>query len=830
MKKLYLSIASVVLLSSVSLAQQKVTQDQINPILQKLDRLGKQNPMGAFPMAQLEKEEIKLFKAYQKQKHEEKINPYGITEQELKARIPQSQIQPILDKMQSLNSQEAFPANKFTYDELRLLRIYELQNIDPKTSNSKALTMAHVLNSRTAVGAPKPFGTLPLVPPYTLNVITDLPSATVIFADDVAGDGKVYGLENTARTLVRMDEGGVVSTVASITGIPAADTFVGLSYNAANGMMYAMASTNLYSLDMATGAATLIGSVAPTMTVPIWLEIDSAGNAFSLDISSTTNDNLYSINLTTGAATLVGATGVNFSFAQEADFNRDNNTLYMAGYRGGGAAGIYTVNTATGAATLVGDHTALNAEFTMYSITNSLTPPVVLNKAYADVIFDPAGGDLGIYSFPLDNPSSMTLEGANPASLFADDLAGDGNVYALNYDTNYLVKIYNGGVTRNVGPLTGLVSGETVTGLSWNRANNMMYATSTSGEAGHLYSVDLASGALTLIGETTGSLAPIWLEIDNNGLAYSADITSDNLSLIDLTTGAATAIGNLPYDIIYAQDADFNTSTNELYAALMYDSGDASSLGKIDVATGAVTIVGTTDGRELGAFTITDSLLDAPPIPPVTCGDNFTDSGGAAANYGNNEDITTVIQPINPGDRVTITFTEVDIETSTGTGTTGGCWDYLSIYNGDSISSPALAEVKCGEPDATPNVASSVLLVGDTFTSTDPTGKLTVRFRSDSSVGEPGWQATVSCASAAVDESNASNFAYYPNPTTGILNIKAAKNIERVEIYSIVGQKVMTVSPNAKTYEINLSSLKPGVYLVKSSVDGNVTTNKVIKK
>ncbi len=823
MKKIYSSVGimAMILFSNSAFSQKKISADQVQPILEKLNAFGKLNPAGAVPVDKLSKEEYALWKAYKIQEHANQkmnVHPYGITDQDLKSKVSKSEVQPVLDKIAALgDSQLAFPDHLFSTQELKLLRIYELQNMKVQKSNPSNLLLdkAYALDGRNVA---RPFGTMPLLPPHTLTVTGTI--SNTIYADDIAGDGKLYALDNATRNLVTVNNSGAVTVVAPLTGIPAGTTLSGFSWNAVDNKMYAIATAALYSIDLTTGVATSIGATG--ITTPIWLEIDNAGNAFAADVST---DNLYKINLTTGLATVVGPLGVNLQFAQEADFNKETNQLYMASYTGGGVGGIYTINTATGAATLVGDTTANNAEYTMFSITNSTEPPA-LDKAFIKNSYDLYPLDFG--TIPLVPPHTITSLGTQSASLFADDLAGDGNLYALNDVTKSLVKLYSNGSFSIVGPLTNVAAGN-VTGLSWNRVNNTMYATSTSGTAGTLYTVNLATGALTVIGATTGMPAPIWLEIDNAGNAFAADVTTDKLYSVNLTTGAATEIGALGIDISYAQDADFNTATNTLYMSAFLLS-EESNVYTVNTTTGAATLVGSTDGREITTFTITNTLPDAPVIPPLTCGDVFLDSGGAAGMYGNSEDIVTHFAPSVSGEGVKITFTEVEIETATGAGTAAGCWDYLSIYNGSTITSPVLAAVKCGETGSAPSVASSLLSVGDSFSSTDPSGQLTVRFRSDSSVPKAGWSATVSCAVLAVDNVNATKFSYYPNPTTGVLKVTAANRIETIEVFNTAGQKVMTFAPNANDSEINLSSLPKGLYFVKASVNGQVITNKVIKK
>ena len=128
----------------------------------------------------------------------------------------------------------------------------------------------------------------------------------------------------------------------------------------------------------------------------------------------------------------------------------------------------------------------------------------------------------------------------------------------------------------------------------------------------------------------------------------------------------------------------------------------------------------------------------------------FYDNGGPLNDYMNNSNEEVTICPDSAGDAVTVTFTAVDIESATtaGTGTQDGCWDFLSIYNGNTTINP-LQITACGELSGDgdePFVSSSLLQAGDSFTSTHPSGCLTFVFTSDGSMQEAGWAATVSCA------------------------------------------------------------------------------------
>lgn len=74
------------------------------------------------------------------------------------------------------------------------------------------------------------------------------------------------------------------------------------------------------------------------------------------------------------------------------------------------------------------------------------------------------------------------------------------------------------------------------------------------------------------------------------------------------------------------------------------------------------------------------------------------------------------------------------------------------------------------------------------------------------------------------------NFNYAPNPTNSIINLSASKNIEKVEFFSILGQKVLSAPVNRFSKPVNISSLQNGMYLMHVTIDNAVGTYRIIKK
>jgi len=70
----------------------------------------------------------------------------------------------------------------------------------------------------------------------------------------------------------------------------------------------------------------------------------------------------------------------------------------------------------------------------------------------------------------------------------------------------------------------------------------------------------------------------------------------------------------------------------------------------------------------------------------------------------------------------------------------------------------------------------------------------------------------------------------YPNPATNVLNIEALASIEKVAVYNLLGQQVISETPNKELVTLDVSTLQMGVYVVKTTVDGNVSSTRFIKE
>lgn len=127
-----------------------------------------------------------------------------------------------------------------------------------------------------------------------------------------------------------------------------AGTCGGLAIGAGN-LVYLTSTSldSLFTLDLATGTATLVGAYGDAAIVMHGLEyVPTTDTLYGV---SSHNNGLYEINKTTGAATLIGTSGLT-SFSN-LGWNSTTGVMYSSN---SGADSFYTMDLATGATTLLG--------------------------------------------------------------------------------------------------------------------------------------------------------------------------------------------------------------------------------------------------------------------------------------------------------------------------------------------------------------------------------------------------------------------------------------------------------------------------------------------
>lgn len=80
-----------------------------------------------------------------------------------------------------------------------------------------------------------------------------------------------------------------------------------------------------------------------------------------------------------------------------------------------------------------------------------------------------------------------------------------------------------------------------------------------------------------------------------------------------------------------------------------------------------------------------------------------------------------------------------------------------------------------------------------------------------------------------IDDVVSSSYQIYPNPVDNVLTVKG-NNINQIDVYNSIGQKVMTVDGNENAVNINVESLMNGIYFVDIIDDNGAKTTVKISK
>ena len=83
-----------------------------------------------------------------------------------------------------------------------------------------------------------------------------------------------------------------------------------------------------------------------------------------------------------------------------------------------------------------------------------------------------------------------------------------------------------------------------------------------------------------------------------------------------------------------------------------------------------------------------------------------------------------------------------------------------------------------------------------------------------------------------VHNANPTKLKLFPNPTKGDITISLINNIKRIEVYNVLGKKVMNANVhNANSYVMNLHSLSNGVYIVQiTDSNDHQLVKKIVKQ
>ena len=194
--------------------------------------------------------------------------------------------------------------------------------------------------------------------------------STTLFGIDFSPDGgTLYGVSaefdpNFPRWLGTIPQpNGNFTPIAALTGLVPNETINGFAVDPRSGVAFLSGSigapmaAHLYTVDLVTAAATLIGTMStandPSGNIMIALAINCEGALYAHNL---TDDSLYLIDRSNAATTLIGTHGFNSNFAQGMDFDNTDGQLYAFMMQTNGENLFGRIDTTTGAFTTLANN------------------------------------------------------------------------------------------------------------------------------------------------------------------------------------------------------------------------------------------------------------------------------------------------------------------------------------------------------------------------------------------------------------------------------------------------------------------------------------------
>ncbi|MEL6811917.1 MAG: T9SS type A sorting domain-containing protein [Bacteroidota bacterium] len=217
---------------------------------------------------------------------------------------------------------------------------------------------------------------------------------------------------------------------------------------------------------------------------------------------------------------------------------------------------------------------------------------------------------------------------------FAFALQENGNMYSLELATGTYTLL------GNIAP----PAGEFWTSMDYDGTSTIYAMSSTYGGASTFSTIDPVGLSTTVVG-AAGLAGAVGLAFDGAGTLFTYDIGTDSLYTVDPGTGATTLVGAIGFDAQFGQGLAYDADNDQMYMAAFNNTVFDGEWRSVDTTTGATTLIDTFNAGTLTQ--IAWALIPSTPVvtndecagaTPVACGDTVvgttadnTDTGGNAA-------------------------------------------------------------------------------------------------------------------------------------------------------------------------------------------------------
>ncbi len=386
-------------------------------------------------------------------------------------------------------------------------------------------------------------------------------------------------------------------------------TGVNTAYLAAN---VSGSGNNFYSVNLTTGAATLIGAIGSGLTITE-MAISLPAPPRSRTIYGISSGNLISFN-SASPGTILSTVALSGLGTGETilgiDFRPATGELFALG----SLSRLYTINLTTGAATQVGSNGAFTLSGTKFGF--DFNPTVDRIRVTSDLDqnlrLNPNNGALAFNDGTLAYAAADSNTGVNPdvqAVAYTINLSGATTTELFFYDfsRNIIGKIDppNAGTLNTVGrsgisAFAGTNISFDITTDQTSGINTAFLSASISDTATNLYRVNLTTGATSLVGAIGSRLMVSGIAVSipapppaklvyalsaGNLISFNSNAPANILSTMPLTGITAGQV---------VEGLDFRPATGQLYALGYNTTSGQAQVYTINIATGVATPVGGT--------------------------------------------------------------------------------------------------------------------------------------------------------------------------------------------------------------------------------------------
>lgn len=258
----------------------------------------------------------------------------------------------------------------------------------------------------------------------------------------------------------------------------------------------------------------------------------------------------------------------------------------------------------------------------------------------------------------------------------------------------------------------------------------------------------------------------------------------------------------------------------------------------------------TTDKQDVDTF-VADTWLKA--YGTVTTGSDFNDSNWAVVRIGGDEGVDkplihfddfvvyagayddTAPDAPTSGNYVNNSGTGTISWTSPAGGIDGGGYvvvKYSTDPNADNDPNQnGIYKVGNTTTNGTGSLTGTVVYIGTStsFTETHVAGTYYKVYTVDKAFNYSDEIKISSDATASTNDVLASKFNTFPNPANDVVQIVSSLEINKVEMYNVLGKKVTTYF-NQHNNNVDISSLSKGIYVLKITSGQSTITKKIIKE